>query len=45
MKRATLFEYKETIVTCEESMGNANEYQKLLKPPSKERLLKEGEWM
>jgi hypothetical protein len=28
MKRDTLFEHKEAIVTCEESMGDVNEYQK-----------------
>jgi len=35
MKRDTLFEHMEVAVTCEESMGDANEYQKLLKPPTK----------
>jgi hypothetical protein len=30
MKKDTLFEHKEIAVTCEESMGNANEYRKLL---------------
>jgi hypothetical protein len=32
----TLFEHKEVGVTCEEIMGNANEYWKLLEPPTKE---------
>jgi hypothetical protein len=27
MKRDTLFEHKIDEITCEESMGNANEYQ------------------
>jgi hypothetical protein len=26
---------KEAIITCEESMGDNNEYWKLLKPPTK----------
>jgi hypothetical protein len=30
MKRNTLFEHKVTIVTCEESMGDANEYYKIV---------------
>jgi hypothetical protein len=33
MKRDTLFEHKEVVVTCEENVGDANEYQKLLEPP------------
>jgi hypothetical protein len=44
MKRDTLFEHKEVAITCEESMGNTNEYQELLEPqPSRRRLAKEGE--
>jgi hypothetical protein len=35
MKKDTLFEHKVAIVTCEESMADANEYQKLLEPPTK----------
>jgi hypothetical protein len=35
MKGDTLLEHKETIVTCEENMGDANEYRKLLEPPTK----------
>jgi hypothetical protein len=26
MKKDTLFEYKKTVVTCEESMGDVNDY-------------------
>jgi hypothetical protein len=36
MKRDTFFEHKKIVVTCEESMGDANEYQKLLEPPTKQ---------
>jgi hypothetical protein len=35
MKWDTLFEHKEVAVICEESMGDANEYWKLLEPPTK----------
>jgi hypothetical protein len=42
MKKDTLFEHKEVGVTCEESMGNANEYQKLLEPPTKHEKVSEG---
>jgi hypothetical protein len=36
MKKDTLFEHKEAaIIACEKSMGNTNEYQKLLEPPTK----------
>jgi hypothetical protein len=43
MKKDSLFEHKEVVITCEESMGNANEYQKLLEPLAKmRRLAKEG---
>jgi hypothetical protein len=46
MKKGTLFEQKESAITCEESMGNANEYHKLVKPPtSMKRLMKEGKQM
>jgi hypothetical protein len=34
MKRDTLFEHKKTIIICEKSMGDVNEYQKLLEPPT-----------
>jgi hypothetical protein len=30
MKWDTLFEHKKDVVICEESMGNANEYRKVL---------------
>jgi len=43
MKRDTLFEQKETTTTCENSMSNANEYQKLLKPPTKQIVLSKGD--
>jgi hypothetical protein len=33
MKRDTLFEHKESIVTFEETMVDVEEYQKLLEPP------------
>jgi hypothetical protein len=36
MKRDTFFEHKKIVVTREESMGDANEYQKLLEPPTKQ---------
>jgi hypothetical protein len=36
MKRDTLFEHKETTITCEDNMGDMNEYQKLLEPPTKQ---------
>jgi hypothetical protein len=35
MKRDTLFEHKEFAVTYEETMANAEKYQKLLEPPRK----------
>jgi hypothetical protein len=34
-EKGHLVEHKEDAVTCEESMGNANEYKKLLEPPTK----------
>jgi hypothetical protein len=34
-KKDTLFEHKELAITYEESMGDANEYHKLLEPPTK----------
>jgi hypothetical protein len=33
--RNTLFEHKESIVTYEETMADAKEYQELLEPPKK----------
>jgi hypothetical protein len=35
MKLGTLFLHKEVVVTCKESMGDVNEYRKLLEPPPK----------
>jgi hypothetical protein len=35
MKRYTLFEHKEVAIICDESMGDANKYRKLLEPPTK----------
>jgi hypothetical protein len=35
MKWYTLFEHKEIVVICDKSMGDANEYRKLLEPPTK----------
>jgi hypothetical protein len=35
MKRNTLFKHKKSMVTCEEMMVDAKEYQKLLKPSKK----------
>ncbi len=35
MKKDTLFEHKEAAIICEESIGNTNEYQELLKTPTK----------
>jgi hypothetical protein len=42
MKKDTLFEHKEVAITCEESMGDTNEYWKLLEPPTKEEKVSEG---
>jgi hypothetical protein len=42
MKRDTLFEHKEAAITCEESMGDANEYHKLLEPLTKQKKASEG---
>jgi hypothetical protein len=36
MKRGTLFEHKKIVFICEENMGDTNEYQKLLKPPTQQ---------
>jgi hypothetical protein len=36
MKRDTLFKHKEATITCEESMGDINEYWKLLEPLTKQ---------
>jgi hypothetical protein len=36
MKKDILFEDKEVAVTFEESMGDTNEYQNLLEPPTKQ---------
>jgi hypothetical protein len=44
MKRDTLFEHKEFAIICEESMGNVNEYWKLLEPPIKHEKVIEGRW-
>jgi hypothetical protein len=38
----TLFERKEATITCEESMGDANEYRKLLEPLTKQEKTNEG---
>jgi hypothetical protein len=37
MKKDILFEQKKVVVTCEKSMGDTNEYLKLLKPPIKHK--------
>jgi hypothetical protein len=42
MKKDTLFEHKEATITCEESMGDTNEYQKLLEPPIKQEKNSKG---
>jgi hypothetical protein len=42
MKRDTFFEHKEVVITREESMGDANEYQKLLEPPTKQKKASKG---
>jgi hypothetical protein len=42
MKKDTLFEHKEVVITCEECMGDANEHQKLLEPPTKQEKVSEG---
>jgi hypothetical protein len=44
MKKDTLFEHKEIVIICEESMGDANEYQKLLEPPTKQEKASKGRW-
>lgn len=39
MEKDTLFFHKKVVVTCEESMGDANDYYKLLElPPKPEKL-------
>jgi hypothetical protein len=46
MKKDTLFEHKEIIITYEWSMGDVNEYQKLLEhQPSMRRLVIEVKQM
>ncbi len=35
MKQDTLFEHKEYVITCEETMVDGEEYQKLLEPSKK----------
>jgi hypothetical protein len=42
MKRDTLFEHKEVAITCEESMGDVNEYWKLLEPLTKQEKASKG---
>jgi hypothetical protein len=42
MKRDTLFKHKEIAITCEESMGDANEYNNLLEPSTKQKKASEG---
>ncbi len=42
MKKNTLFKHKEIVVTYEENMKNANEYQKLLEPSTKQEKVNEG---
>jgi hypothetical protein len=42
MKRDNLFKHKEVAVICEENMGDANEYQKLVKPPTKQEKVNKG---
>lgn len=42
MKRDTLFFHKKVMVTCKESMGDANEYRKLLEPPPKLKKTKDS---
>jgi len=42
MKRDTLFEYRKVAITCEENMGDANEYQKLIESPTKHEKVVEG---
>jgi hypothetical protein len=43
MKKDTLFKQKEATTTCEKSMNIANEYQKLLEPPTKQIFLSKGD--
>ncbi len=43
MKRDTLLKHKEAIVTCEESIRNANEYPKFFKPPIKQEMTSKGQ--
>jgi TorA maturation chaperone TorD len=42
MKKDTLFKHKEVIITCEENIRNANEYQKLFKRPTKQEKASKG---
>ncbi len=42
MKKDTRCKHKEVKITCEESMGDANEYWKLLEPLTKHEKTNEG---
>jgi len=42
MKKDTLFEHKKVATTCEESMADANEYQKMLEPLTKHEKVSKG---
>jgi uncharacterized CHY-type Zn-finger protein len=42
MKRDILFLHKKIAVTCKKSMGDVNEYQKLLEPPLKPKKIKDS---
>jgi hypothetical protein len=45
MKKDTLFKHKEFTVTCIESMGDANEYWKLLEPIKLEKNVRLGRFL
>jgi hypothetical protein len=44
MKQDTLFEHKESIIACEETMVDAKEYQKLLEPLKKQKTTLKTLW-
>lgn len=45
MKQDTLFEHKESIIACEETMVDAQEYQKLLEPLKKQKTTLKTLWI
>jgi hypothetical protein len=41
----TPFHHKENVIACEKSMGNVNDYWKLLEPLVKLNLYSESKWV